>query len=473
MPPHLAIGLYLILMVLLFLIDPRVKRTSSWLWVPLTWLFIIGSRQPSQWLGGEVSTVAGRMEEGNSLDRGVYIGLMILAMGILMARSFRWNLFFTQNLPLTLFLSFALISVVWSDYTLVALKRWFRDIGNYLMILVILSEPYPVEAVRVVIRRLCFLLITLSIVLIKYYPEIGREYDYWSGTAWYSGATTSKNMLGVLCLISGLFFLWDIVMQVRGPWSRARNLILLLNCTYLLMTIWLLNLANSKTSSICLVLGSVIILASQTRMIESHPAILKVAAPSLVIGYVIAETVLGVDITAAIASLVGRDPTLTGRDHIWSVVLSMDTNALIGTGYESFWLGPRLLEVWRRAGTGLNQAHNGYLEVYLNLGVVGLSLLGAFLVSSLQAIWKNWVTSGFGPFNLALWLILMFYNVTEAAFKTQFVWLMFLFGAISVSPQLKISSELSGSHRYGDSCANKRHDSGQGEEVAPYWFARK
>jgi transposase len=35
------------------------------------------------------------------------------------------------------------------------------------------------------------------------------------------------------------------------------------------------------------------------------------------------------------------------------------------SGYESFWLGPRLLWVWEQAG-GVNEAHNGYLEVYLN-----------------------------------------------------------------------------------------------------------
>ncbi len=48
----------------------------------------------------------------------------------------------------------------------------------------------------------------------------------------------------------------------------------------------------------------------------------------------------------------------------------MKTNPLLGTGYESFWLGPRLQWFWQHAGLGhINEAHNGYLEVYLNLGI--------------------------------------------------------------------------------------------------------
>ena len=43
------------------------------------------------------------------------------------------------------------------------------------MILVALSDPRPLEAVRAVLRRLCYLLISLSVVLVKYYPEIGRR----------------------------------------------------------------------------------------------------------------------------------------------------------------------------------------------------------------------------------------------------------------------------------------------------------
>ena len=82
----------------------------------------------------------------------------------------------------------------------------------------------------------------------------------------------------------------------------------------------------------------------------------------------------------SMAEAVGKDPTLTDRTKIWAFVLGMHTNPLVGTGYQSFWLGPRLEYFWQNSGLGhLNEAHNGYLEVYLELGLIGVSLLIGFL----------------------------------------------------------------------------------------------
>jgi exopolysaccharide production protein ExoQ len=151
------------------------------------------------WLGGTAGTagMAAALEEGSSLDRNIFFGLMLLAAGIPISRRFRWVDFFRRNLALTLFLSLALVSFLWSDFPFIALKRWFRDLGNYLMILVVLSDRSPLEAVRTLLRRFSYLMLPLSIVLIKYYPALGVEYDTWVGLPTFGGAATSKNMLGI------------------------------------------------------------------------------------------------------------------------------------------------------------------------------------------------------------------------------------------------------------------------------------
>src|SRR5439155_9069149 len=109
--------------------------------------------------------------------------------------------------------------------------------------------------------------------------------------------------------------------------------------------------------------------------------------------YLVLAFGFGIDINAELAQSVGRDPTLTGRTNIWNAVLSTHTNPILGTGYESFWLGRRLNEVWRQAGAGINEAHNGYLEVYLNLGLIGLFLLVVFLVASYRTICRRFISS--------------------------------------------------------------------------------
>ena len=68
----------------------------------------------------------------------------------------------------------------------------------------------------------------------------------------------------------------------------------------------------------------------------------------------------------------GRNSTLTGRTEIWKLVLGMANNPIFGAGYESFWLGERLQKLWHYYWFPINEAHNGYIEIYLNLGWIGV-----------------------------------------------------------------------------------------------------
>ena len=432
MPPSVALLVWLVLLLGLLRYDPaKESRTSLALWVPLIWMFILGSRLPSQWLGGQFGVATQSIEEGNPLDRSIFALLILVGLAIVMSRPFKWNAFFARNLVLMAFLFFALTSVLWSDFPFVSFKRWFRDFGDYPAVLVVLSDPNPLEAFRTLLRRLCFLLIPLSVLVVKYFPAIGKQYEIWSGSSMFVGATTSKNMLGVVCLISGLFFFWDTAARWSDRKDQRTKRILAINLALIAMTLWLLNLANSATSRVCLVLGCLVIAAAHTRTIKRSPILLKILIPMSFAGYVLLETVF--DINAGLAGAVGRNSTLTGRTDLWKLLLSMHTNPLIGTGYESFWLGSRLQWVYDRFAF-VNEAHNGYLEVYLNLGLIGLFLLGAFLIASYRSIGRGLTSrSSLAPLSLALWTALLFYNVTEAAFKSShLMWVTFLLAAIAV-----------------------------------------
>lgn len=428
-PSSVALSIWAILLLALLRFDPAREPKTSWtLWVPLIWIFIVGSRLPSQWLGGPARMAAEAFEEGNPLDRTVLSVLILLAIGILLSRSFKWGDFVARNLALTALLLFALVSVLWSDFTFVALKRWFRDIGNYLVILIVLSDPRPLEAIRTVFRRLCYMLIPLSILLIKYYPDIGRQYNVWSGAAYNMGATTSKNMLGAVCLVSGLFFFWDTVARWSERKESRTRRIILGNLAFIAMTLWLLRAAESATSSVCLALGCLVIAAAHSSPFRHSPRLLTAMIPASFFLYLILA--FGLGLNGVFARTVGRDPTLTDRTKIWAILLSIHTNPFIGTGYESFWLGPRLALVWRTFR--INEAHNGYLQVYLNLGLIGLCLLVAFLIASYRTIGRRLRPFySLGSLSLAVWTVLLFYNMTEAAFGGGLLWLTLLPGALA------------------------------------------
>ncbi|MGO8817317.1 MAG: O-antigen ligase family protein [Terriglobia bacterium] len=433
MPASLALGIWLILLLALLRFDPAREPKTSWaVWVPVIWIFIVGSRLPSQWLGEEVHFEAQAFVEGNPLDRTVFTVLILLAIAILVSRSFKWGDFVARNLALMALLLFALASVLWSDYTFVAFKRWFRDLGNYVVILVALSDPRPLEAIRAVFRRLAYLLIPLSILLVKYYPEIGRQYASWTGAASNVGAATSKNMLGAACLVSGVFFFWDTVSRWSERKESRTRRIILVNFAFMAMTLWLLYIAESATSTVCLALGCLVVAAAHTRTFQRSPRFLMAMVPTSFVLYLILA--FGLGLNGVFAGAVGRNPTLTDRTQIWAILLSIHTNPVLGTGYESFWLGSRLAEVWRTFR--INEAHNGYLQVYLNLGLIGLCLLLAFLMASYRNVGRRLRPfTSLGSFSLAFWTILLFYNMTEAAFPGGLLWLAFLPGAIALAPR--------------------------------------
>jgi exopolysaccharide production protein ExoQ len=432
MPPTLALSLYVVLLATLLWLDrARGSERSPALWIPVIWIFFVATRLPSQWIGDSQTFVPSQaLEEGNSTDRSIFIILIILSIIVLVSRSFQWRSFFTLNRALIVFLLFAALSACWSDFPLVSIKRWSRDLGNYLAVLVVLTHPDPVEALRTVMRRLSYLLIPISVLLIKYFREMGLYYNSWTGTETCIGAASSKNSLGALCVGAGIFLLWDILTTWPSRHTRASKRRLLVNATLLAMNLWLLQRSHSATSLLCLLLGFVTLVAVNSSILERRPRLFALLVPTCVL--LCPFLVFTLNLRTQIAEAVGRDPTLTERTQIWDFLTTMETNPILGTGYDSFWLGDRLQAVASRFGP-LNEAHNGYLEIYLNLGIAGLALFVVFLIVSYRsALGRAGPMGPLRTFGITVWSVVLIYNVTESAFSWDLMWIIFLLGTLAV-----------------------------------------
>jgi exopolysaccharide production protein ExoQ len=438
MPPSLALSLWVVLLSGLLCFDPaRKPETSKALWVPIIWLFFLGSKTPSMWLG--FSSGGNALEQGNPMDRTIFLLLTLVATAILLSRSFQWPDFVAQNSTLVFLLAFALLSVAWSDFPLATFKKWFRDTGVVMAVLVVLSDPRPLDAVRTVLRRVCYLLVPLSIMLIKYYPQLGKTFSPWGGQE-YTGVSTSKNMLGAVCLVSGIFFFWDTITLWHQRSETRVRLVILVNIAFIGMTLWLLNLSESNTSTICLTLGSLMIAAAHSNFGRRHPSWVKALAPLSFLIYLILA--VGFDMSGQLSEAVGRSSNLSDRTRIWQVLLSAPVNPALGTGYQSFWLGPRVEWVWARLNGDDNvmEAHNGYLQIYLDLGLIGLFLLCTFLIATYRKIGKRLKPlTPLGSLGLGLWTLLLFYNVTEASFEVNLLFVTFLLAGIHVTERAEES----------------------------------
>ncbi|HEY8549374.1 MAG TPA: O-antigen ligase family protein [Vicinamibacterales bacterium] len=441
MPPSLALLAGLGLSLTLILREEiKGRPVSAGSWLPTFWMCIVGSRMVGQWLavlglGGGVPEVP---EDGSSLDAAVFLTLILGGMAVLAYRAVRPGIVARQNVWLLLFVAYGFIAILWSDFPFIAFKRWIKTLGHPIMALVILTDRNPGEALQRVIKRFAFLHVPLSIVVIKYFPAIGRGFDHWTGMPEDHGINVNKNELGYVCMLLAIFFAWSLFFasRTRGLLSRGQEI--LINVGFLLMVGWLLYRADSATSLVCSVLGIATLLLLKLPLVSPRRVGTYVVL-AVVVVFVLETTF---DLYEQLIVLLGRDPTLTDRTEVWADLLAFDINPVLGAGFETFWLGERREALWAKWWWQPNQAHNGYLETYLNLGMVGVALLVAMCVSAYRKSQAVLVGDrAAGAFRLAILFAVLTYNYTEATFKAvHLVWTFFHFAALDyVMPVRRIA----------------------------------
>lgn len=413
---------------LLWMTWDRSARPSWALWIPLIWFGLACSRTVTDWLyGSGGAQTADQVLEGSPLDRAIFMGLLLGGIAVLSARPKVLGVLWA-NRPLLFFYFYCLVSIIWSDYPATALKRWPKALGDVVMVLLVLTDRHPLTAFRQLLTRLSFVLIPLSFLFIKYYPQIGMQWDPWTGTAEFNGVAANKNMLGAVCMVLGLGILWILLSIWREEKGSARIRHLIAYGFIFALICVLFGKMNSMTSLSCFGMAGILLVVASRQRATGRPALVHILLASMVVASV---GILFLGMSPGALRAIGRNPTLTDRTFIWHLTLRLVQHPLFGTGFESFWLGSRLEALWRfDPVTRVNEAHNGYLEVYLNLGWIGIGLLGFILATGYRNVFKAWQSRDpRGPLLIAYFFAGLIYNFTEAAFfKMQAVmWLFFLF----------------------------------------------
>jgi O-antigen ligase len=128
--------------------------------------------------------------------------------------------------------------------------------------------------------------------------------------------------------------------------------------------------------------------------------------------------------TEAIFSALGKDPTLTGRTPMWLAVIDMiERRPLLGYGYSAFWGGLESASapVLLRLGWNTPHAHNGFLDILLQLGAVGMIVFLFALFTAaregVRLVRKDHGTVALWPLLFLSFLVL--YNITETTVLQQ------------------------------------------------------
>jgi exopolysaccharide production protein ExoQ len=413
----------------LFWKDMRWRKAGTKaLIIPGAWIAIQGSRPFSYWLGYGSG-------ESNPVTTGLFALFLVAAVMVLVRRKLKWGSLTLKNKAVFLMYGYLLCSVLWSEKSFDSTKRLVKDFETVLVGLIFLTEINPADAIRAVYVRVSYILFPLSVVFIKYFPDIGREANK-AGENMFTGVTTQKNSLGETVFVLGLFLLWDFVEIYRQKGKRkGKKLQLMIRGGMLLMGVWLLKTCDSQTSMLCLALGAAIFWGAGRvlRMRKGKQVLIGALAGIALLA--IADKTLGLSEKVIVA--LGRNPTLTGRTDIWKAVLEQQTDPVFGHGFEIFWdtdRGKTVIEGLMQ----INSTHNGYLEMYVDGGAVGVVLLiFMMLAGGKRVIDRLFAKHPLGRIGLVFWFLAILYNFSETSyFRLDILWFTLVM-VIIVAPQTK------------------------------------
>ncbi len=181
-----------------------------------------------------------------------------------------------------------------------------------------------------------------------------------------------------------------------------------------------LYLSNSSTAQITALVGILFLLLTSTidRSPTKDRVILTVTSVLFVIAIFLTFLAKNLTLNSLTLTTTGKDATFTGRTKIWEVGWNAldGSNFFLGYGYNAFWFSPesRALNQYLVGFKNYN-SHNGYLEIMLSVGAVGLLF---FLYLVIRNVIESMRSSSFViVLPLTAWFLAS--NLTESMFITQ------------------------------------------------------
>lgn len=313
--------------------------------------------------------------------------------------------------PLTLLLiGLAIVSKSWSHAPDITLRRGIALAGTT-MCGVWLAGRFRGRELMEILGWAMGIAAVLSLLFALALPELGVHQGGDFDGAW-RGIYLQKNGLGKMMVLGTLTFVL-LALREEGRARRKWQALALL-CAALVL------LSTSTTST--LILGALVLLVPLYRALAARsrwlvPAALAVALP--VVGVALAVLT---DVEGALG-LFGKDTTLTGRTELWEfAAATIGDRMWYGYGYGAFWqVSTRAQGIYAAIGWDAWHAHNGLLELGLNLGVVGILL---FLAGYLLGLMRGTGALLCGAREEGIWILgfltfVLLGNLTESAVLEQ------------------------------------------------------
>ncbi len=301
--------------------------------------------------------------------------------------------------PLLVFLALAVLSIAWSFYPgFTALGASVQIITTAAAVAVAITVSWP-ELLAVLgwvfklVLALSFLFELAVSTFIRHpiYPvwiapsPHSPQLEYWSRNLLFDlgkiqGIVGSSSLLAMAALLGLIVFSLQLASKTV---QRGAGWI------WIGVALATIGLTRSATIFIALLVVTVIAFAVLLIRRARGPRLRAYTYGGLALSVAVMAMV-AIVLRSPILSLLGKSDTGTGRTEIWREVIALAQQRTFGGwGWLSYWI-PWIapFDTFKKAG-GVQppHAHNAWLDVWLQLGIIGLTVFGALILTTLIRSW--------------------------------------------------------------------------------------
>ncbi len=323
----------------------------------------------------------------------------------------------------------AALSSVWSQSPLFTLRRSTVMLATTVFGIYFGSRFTVPQQLRL-LGWTCALIVFSTFFIAIFLPHYGVEH-VWSPGAW-RGAFMQKNALARAMVLSILVFYF--ARPPAGWWVRWVGIA---------GALCLLVLSKSATGAVVfsvMVATLPLYRLARTKFTFAIPVFIVVGAAAVGSGFLL-YTIL-----PSLLGLLQRDTSLTGRTEVWhALLLAVAKRPWLGYGFNAFWTAEgESSMVVQQVNWFVGGGHNGFLDVTLDLGILGLSIFVAGYVSICRrALLLMRKTTGAVPIWLCTYLaFILLYSFTESTVfrQTSIFWILYTSTAVCVSVYVPTSA---------------------------------
>jgi exopolysaccharide production protein ExoQ len=356
--------------------------------------------------------------EGSITNQIIYILIYIITFSLLITKVMRkdrgviYKLFWFDLLMILV-----IVSISWTGYPLLTIRKIIGILGTTLFGFYFASRFPITESLKLTNFAFCIMAI-LSLITGIILPHYGVMAGQHEG-AW-RGIFIHKNILGRM-----------MSMYTIMAYSLLRICKNKVYLWHILLAICLVILSKSASA---IIITALLLMFGHFLKIQKLPLPLVIFLTGIFIILIFGISVYVSENFDTLLTSFGKDATLTGRTELWGELFKMiAVHPILGYGYGGFWTGGIGESAIVDAVTGWSvaHAHNGYINVMLDLGCTGLALY-------LIIFFKNYL-SFFGQYFLKrrdvfIWGILFFTyllatNLSESEIleTNDIFWVLFIY----------------------------------------------